>query len=973
MSKVKKILCLLLAVLMVLTMNIPVFANDNIAISNNVSTVENAKPIEITVSTDKSSYKTTNIATINVTVKNVSDESLENVKAQVVFDDLQPVSRKNSTTSKEVSVLQAGESFEFSYKATLNINKHNLNFFQKIFLWFVRLFNGGYTISSSEMDAIVENVTEIRFGKYLAENFINVTYSDSVFSDEELKQMQEVDIAIDKFLDREELDNLSKNEKINAIKDYLVNLSEKGTQNMPTQLIIPGSIHYDEETEIIYFRYSCGVSSGILVKEYNNMLANRSIDNAVLSSSTKYGDNNDINSILMYGWDDGLSKTYSDYDGFVKEISRFGICSTMYTHPTVEDYKTAFLSMNFIFIAEHGIVFYDDETQENLCCFGVYGDKVSEGEYLSDIDNKFIYKLYDASLAGEPYHALYLISPKFFEHYYNDKLQNSIVVVGSCSSFGNNGKENYSLASALHDICGADVVVGFHNTVYIAYSLAIMKNFTINVLCGNTPDEALTMAKDKYGNDDITYMFREYSQYDPVWWNTPDKDKDNKTGHQQVVEKFVSMGASYPCIYGNKYNHYIDSKGGNVSGTVKDETTGNAISGVRVEFIDNSTDNLTPVATTTTNENGLFSVNLPFGSYSLSFKHNSFEEYGMQLSIDCDNIVINDPILLNPKKVSSDTVEFNGNYYKLFDLSLSWEEAKAYCENLGGHLVTITSSNEQEFIEDNLLSNSVAMNYYFLGGFRENLSEEWYWITNEDFVYSNWNLDEEATQQINGQNYIIIGGINATKLQKKFSWISHHNIDDSYQEWATKYTGFICEWENSSNIETDNDNNDINTENTCITSCEIIDYGRYTGNQGDSCVFHLDKSGLPGADNTYCRNGNIGIDGTAYNNGLEVWIARWNFKSEKSFAYATYKLNGIYQKLSGKTGIINSYNTTNFDTTVYFYNGDTLLQKVDLTNSDYAKNFSVDVSDVKELKILVEDNNAVAGGTSFALYDMFLT
>ena len=37
--------------------------------------------------------------------------------------------------------------------------------------------------------------------------------------------------------------------------------------------------------------------------------------------------------------------------------------------------------------------------------------------------------------------------------------------------------------------------------------------------------------------------------------------------------------------------------------------------------------------------------------------------------------------------------------YWICDACLEWEDAKAFCESLGGHLATITSPNEQDFIE----------------------------------------------------------------------------------------------------------------------------------------------------------------------------------------------------------------------------------------------------------------------------------
>ena len=44
------------------------------------------------------------------------------------------------------------------------------------------------------------------------------------------------------------------------------------------------------------------------------------------------------------------------------------------------------------------------------------------------------------------------------------------------------------------------------------------------------------------------------------------------------------------------------------------------------------------------------------------------------------------------------TKYFAGNTYAVYDVSMTWVEAKAYCEQLGGYLVTITSNEEQEII-----------------------------------------------------------------------------------------------------------------------------------------------------------------------------------------------------------------------------------------------------------------------------------
>lgn len=155
---------------------------------------------------------------------------------------------------------------------------------------------------------------------------------------------------------------------------------------------------------------------------------------------------------------------------------------------------------------------------------------------------------------------------------------------------------------------------------------------------------------------------------------------------------------------------------------------------------------------------------------------------------------------------------------------------------------------------------------------------------------------------------------------------------------------------------------------------DIVAHDRYTGNQGDSTIFNLNKKGLSQNDDgkTFSRYGNVGLNGEVFENGFEAWIARWNFGDDISWASATFDISDGYSILSGKTSLIKSYNTTQFDTTVYFYSNDILLASYRLTPTDYEQEISIDVSNVKHLKILVKDNTRESGGTSFALYDMFL-
>ena len=90
--------------------------------------------------------------------------------------------------------------------------------------------------------------------------------------------------------------------------------------------------------------------------------------------------------------------------------------------------------------------------------------------------------------------------------------------------------------------------------------------------------------------------------------------------------------------------------------------------------------------------------------------------------------------------IPSGAYTYNGHSYYLFDKSLTWTEAKAYCESLGGHLAVITSAGEQKAIQT-LLSDKGSKDSYWLGGYR-NSNGSFKWVTGESFSYTNWGPDE---------------------------------------------------------------------------------------------------------------------------------------------------------------------------------------------------------------------------------------
>lgn len=133
-----------------------------------------------------------------------------------------------------------------------------------------------------------------------------------------------------------------------------------------------------------------------------------------------------------------------------------------------------------------------------------------------------------------------------------------------------------------------------------------------------------------------------------------------------------------------------------------------------------------------------------------------------------------------------DKVQWGDHYYQFFDEKITWKEAKQKCEELGGHLATITSKDEQEFITS--CSQHNINTKYWLGATDEETEGEWKWVTEEKFEYSNWNRTQPDNK--NGvEHYLVLN----EKLWN-FGWNDSENTNDGL-------TGYICEWDESKSEE----------------------------------------------------------------------------------------------------------------------------------------------------------------------------
>ncbi|MFX0013826.1 MAG: lectin-like protein [Promethearchaeota archaeon] len=129
---------------------------------------------------------------------------------------------------------------------------------------------------------------------------------------------------------------------------------------------------------------------------------------------------------------------------------------------------------------------------------------------------------------------------------------------------------------------------------------------------------------------------------------------------------------------------------------------------------------------------------------------------------------------------------FKGNEYKLFTEAKTWSEAKALCESLGGHLVTIADLEENEFVA-NLAAD---VDQFWIGLTDELVEGQWQWVTGEPFTYSNW-LCPNPNNYANQDHVWMYGGTYGV-----YPYCTYPEAQGGWNDVAgSASVYYICEWE----------------------------------------------------------------------------------------------------------------------------------------------------------------------------------
>ncbi|MGN1402716.1 MAG: dockerin type I repeat-containing protein [Ruminococcus sp.] len=148
-----------------------------------------------------------------------------------------------------------------------------------------------------------------------------------------------------------------------------------------------------------------------------------------------------------------------------------------------------------------------------------------------------------------------------------------------------------------------------------------------------------------------------------------------------------------------------------------------------------------------------------------------------------------------------------------------------------------------------------------------------------------------------------------------------------------------------------------NDSTSGLENWELIESDRYTGNMGDSFI-----------DQIGTRNGYTTVDDVTYSGGFEIWIARWNYSKEKSWAWATYALDSSAQTFAGTLSVLSeSPNATNYDTTIEILLDDEMVYSYRMTPGFTPQDIHISLEGASTITISVYDNEETSCGTSFCI------
>ena len=129
--------------------------------------------------------------------------------------------------------------------------------------------------------------------------------------------------------------------------------------------------------------------------------------------------------------------------------------------------------------------------------------------------------------------------------------------------------------------------------------------------------------------------------------------------------------------------------------------------------------------------------------------------------------------------------------YEIFVENVTWEQAKALCEQKGGHLATVRS--EEELSEIIAMAQAKGAQFVWLGAYRAS-NGHWYYVTGDALSYTKWDRNEPSAVDMDGtrEDYLLLWYRKNTGV-----WCYNDMRNDPVSVARSTYSGklaYVCEY-----------------------------------------------------------------------------------------------------------------------------------------------------------------------------------
>ena len=142
---------------------------------------------------------------------------------------------------------------------------------------------------------------------------------------------------------------------------------------------------------------------------------------------------------------------------------------------------------------------------------------------------------------------------------------------------------------------------------------------------------------------------------------------------------------------------------------------------------------------------------------------------------------------------ASESMIYEGHFYELYDYSMSWDDARAFCEERGGYLTAIASQEENAAVTE--LAARGEAGWYWIGCSDAETEGVWKWSNGELFSYANWDLHGPEPSGGNPENYAQLISIDNPPNKHSGEWNDAPLSPQNRYYYGICNGGFICEYD----------------------------------------------------------------------------------------------------------------------------------------------------------------------------------